>query len=65
MAQKPAIYRADYYYKHPGHGSSTRTQITGSVSQHLNGATTENAVVAYLRRRHRGHEILLMSLEWK
>jgi hypothetical protein len=65
MAQKPTIYRADYYYKHTGSRSSTRTQITGSVSQHLNGATTENAVVAYLRRKHPGHGILLMSLEWK
>jgi hypothetical protein len=65
MARKPTSYRADYYYKHPVNGSSTRTQITGSVSQHLQGATTENAVVAYLRRKHRGREILLMSLEWK
>jgi hypothetical protein len=44
MAQKPTIYRADYYYKHPINGSSTKTQITESVSQHVNGATTKNAV---------------------
>lgn len=60
--KKPNNYRADYYY---GKGlSRTRTQLTGSVSQHLQGATTESAVMSYLRKKHPGYEIDLMSLEW-
>lgn len=59
---KPKHYRADYYYSR--NLSRTRTQLTGSVSQHLNGATTESAVLSYLRRKHPGYEIDLMSLEW-
>ena len=62
---KPATYRVDYYYQKPGVGSRTRTQLTGSVSQHLRGATTEKAVLHYLREKHPGYEILLMSVDWK
>ena len=58
-------YVADYYYQKPGVGSRTRTKITGNVSQHLQGATTESAVLAYLRKKHPGHEVTLMSLDWK
>jgi len=59
---KPTGYRADYYYSKGL--SRTRTQLTGSVSQHLQGATTESAVMSYLRKKHQGYEIDLMSLEW-
>ena len=63
---KPTSYRADYYYKKPEMGGvGTRTQISGSVSQHLAGGTTENAVLTYLRKKHPGYEITLRSLEWK
>ena len=59
-------YRADYYYKKPGaSGLGSRTQISGSVSQHLKGANTESAVMEYLRNKHRGYEISLMKLDWK
>ena len=59
-------YRADYYYKKPGaSGLGTRTQISGSISQHLKGANTESAVMEYLRNKHRGYEISLMKLDWK
>jgi len=59
-------YRADYYYKKPGaSGLGTRTQISGSVSQHLKGANTESAVMEYLRNKHKGYEISLMKLDWK
>jgi len=60
---KPTNDRADYYYSKGG--SRTRTTITGSVSQHLHGATTESAVLNYLRNKHPGYEILLMNLEWR
>jgi hypothetical protein len=59
---KPSNYRADYYYSK--NLSRTRTQLTGSISQHLQGATTESAVMSYLRKKHQGYEIDLMSLEW-
>ncbi len=63
---KPTSYRADYYCKKPGMGGrGTRTQISGPVSQHLVGRTTENAVLNYLTKKHPGYEITLMSLEWK
>ncbi len=59
-------YKADYYYKKVGaSGRGGRTQISGSVSGHLRGATTESAVLEYLRNKHKGYEILLMKLEWK
>jgi len=62
---KPIHYVADYYYQKPGVGSGSRTQLTGSVNQHLQGATTEGAVMSYLRKKHAGYEITLMSLSWK
>jgi len=62
---KPVHYVADYYYQKSGVGSRSRTQLTGSVSQHLQGATTESAVKSYLRKKHSGYEITLMSLSWK
>ena len=58
-------YRADYYYQKSGSGSRARTQISGSISQHLRGATTESAVMSYLHKKHPGCEITLMKLEWK
>lgn len=61
-SKKPTNYRADYYYSKGL--SRTRTQLTGPVSQHLQGATTESAVMSYLRKKHQGYEIYLMSLEW-
>ena len=62
-SNRPSSYRADYYYVKGG--SRTRTQLHGSVSQHLHGATTESSVLNYLRKKHPGHEIELMTLEWK
>ena len=58
-------YRADYYYQKSGSSSRARTQISGSISQHLRGATTESAVMSYLQKKHPGCEITLMKLEWK
>jgi hypothetical protein len=66
MAQdKPTSFRVDYYYRRIGIDSRTRTQLGGSVSQHLQGATTESAVMSFLRAKHPGSEITLMGLEWK
>lgn len=60
--KKPTNYRVDYYYEH--NGSRGRTQLNGSVMQHLHGATTETAVLSYLRKKHPGCEITMMNLEW-
>lgn len=65
MSNSPSYYRADYYYVHPTHGTRTRSQQSGSIWTHLEGATTETAVVNYLRRLHPGYEIVLMSVEWE
>ena len=46
----PTNYIADYYCQKLGVGSRTRTTIVGSVSQHLQGATTESAVLNYLKK---------------
>jgi hypothetical protein len=62
---KPTSYVADYYFKKSGTEARTRTRLQGSVSQHLHGATTESAVVTYLRSKHPGCEINLMNLEWR
>ena len=62
---KVTKYRADYYYKQSGtSGRGGRTQISGSVMQHLQGASTESAVLNYLRKKHAGCEIELMRLDW-
>ena len=63
MTKTPKDYKVDYYYSK--NGARTRTTMTGSVSQHLQGATTESAVLNYLRNKHPGYEILLMSLDWR
>lgn len=60
---KPTRYRVDYYYERDG--ARTRTKLGGYVSQHLHGATTENAVLAHLRKMHPGYEITIMSLDWE
>ncbi len=63
--KKPTAFRADYYYQKIGSAARTRTGHVGSVSQHLHGATTESAVLEYLRKKHPGYDISLMSLEWR
>lgn len=60
---KPTSAKVDYYYVRSG--TRARTTSTLSVSQHLHGATTENAVLNYLRQRHPGYEITLMSVDWR
>jgi len=62
--EKPTSFRVYYYYRRIGVDSKARTQLGGSVSQHLYGATTESAVMDFLRKKHPGYEITLMGLEW-
>lgn len=65
MAEKPKRFKVDYYYRRPGTIAGTRTTRSGDVSWHLHGATTESAVLNWLRHLHEGYEIDLMSLDWE
>jgi len=62
--EKQTAFRVDYFYRRIGIDSRTGTQLGGSVSQHLQDATTESAVMDFLRKKHPGYEITLMGLEW-
>lgn len=55
--------RVDYYYLK--NGSRTRTQTTLHVVYNLNQGTTDFAVMNYLRKRHPGCEIELLSTDWE
>lgn len=55
-----------YYYKKSGDsGKGSRAKVQGTVGQALGGAQSETAVLDYLRQRHHGNEITIMSLDWK
>lgn len=60
--KKPTSAKVDYYYAKGN--VRTRTSWTISVMQHLHGATTENAVLNFLRKHHSGYEIELMTVDW-
>lgn len=57
-------YNVDYYVVTP-QGSRGRFTMTGSVDQSsMLGATSETAVLAFLRTRHPGTDIQIQSLNW-
>jgi hypothetical protein len=58
-------FHVEYTHKSAG-GSTTRTQLSTSVNQLSHPkARSETAVLAYLKRRHPGHEITILSLEYQ
>lgn len=60
----PTYFKAQYFYGTPN-GSRTLSQLMSNVSQLSSpSARTESAVLAYLRKRHPGLEIELVSVEW-
>lgn len=60
----PTRFVAQYYYR-TKNGGRTRTQLGASTNQLSSSiARTESAVLAYLRKRHPGLEIELVSVEW-
>jgi hypothetical protein len=64
-SQRVTSVFVDYYVAYKG-GSRSRTQATLSIAQQLNGAQSETAVLAYLRKKHReASDITIMRLEWK
>ena len=62
---QPQQFLVDDYYQKQGTNSRTRTSMSGSVSQHLYGATTETAVLIYLKKKHISYEVTLIKLTWK
>lgn len=56
-------FLVDYTYGRPG-GSVTRTRILTSNRNLTNLAQSETAVLAFLRKRHPGLEVTIISLEW-
>jgi len=63
--QRAASVFVDYYITYK-EGNRGRTQVTVSVDQQLNGARSETAVLAYLKKKHpEARDITIMKLEWK
>jgi hypothetical protein len=56
-------FRADYMYLHKNGAWHRTTLITSNINL-PNLSTSETAVVAYLRRKHNGADINLISLDW-
>lgn len=58
-------FQVEYIHKSP-HGSSARTRLSTSVTQLAHAqARSETAVLTYLRRRHPGHDITILTLEYQ
>ena len=58
-----ATYRVavKYYYKKPGAGGNgAATSWSGPVS-----GNSESIVLDYLRKKHKGYEIVIRELVWK
>ena len=62
-ASRQRRFQADYLYMHKN-GAWHRTQMVSSNINLPNLSTSETAVVAYLKRKHGGAEINLISLDW-
>lgn len=43
----------------------SRMRLSGNSTTHLNGATSDFAVQAYLKRIYPNSEIIINSVEWK
>jgi len=62
--KKPMGFKVDYYVTSKTGGKSRNNFSTG-INQ-INGAHSETAVLAYLRKRHPdAREITIMELEWQ
>ena len=53
----------DYMYTTPG-SSNNRTRLQGSVNINLKSATSEFAVEEFLKQKHPGYNIMIMSINW-
>lgn len=66
FTRRPAArFVAVYLYQSPT-GAPTRSQLSSTTANLAHPqARSETAVVAYLRKRHPGHEITLLSLDFQ
>lgn len=46
-------------------GINSRQRLSGNSTLHLNGATSDFAVQAYLKSRYPNSEIVINSVEWR
>jgi hypothetical protein len=59
-------FHVDFRRKKPEEsGLGTRSKISGSIGQALQGAQSETAVQMYLAQKYPGNVITIMALEWK
>lgn len=56
-------FRVDYIVT-PKRGAPLRTQLSSSNVQLPSLATSETAVLSWLKKRHTGAEITIISLDW-
>jgi hypothetical protein len=61
--QRVTEFSVDYWHGKLG-GSQARAQMTTSMRQ-ISVAQRETAVLAHLRKIHRGDDITIMTLEWR
>ena len=58
-------FLVDYFYKRQGtSGHGARIKIQGSVQFNLQTASSDFAVMDYLKKRHDGYDINIMSIKW-
>lgn len=53
----------DYMYSQPG-SSNNRTRVQGSVNITLKSAQSDFAVEEFLKQKHPGYNINIMSIVW-
>jgi hypothetical protein len=56
-------FRVDYIYQTKS-GAPCRTQVMSSNVQLPSLATSETAVLSWLKKRHTGAEITIINLDW-
>lgn len=56
-------FRVDYIVT-PKRGAPMRTQLSSTNAQLPSLATSETAVLSWLKQRHQGAEITIVSLNW-
>lgn len=65
MALPSSRFKVEYFYQRPGN-APTRTVLSTNTSQLGNASTrSETAVLGYLRKRHPGFDIQIVSLEFQ
>lgn len=56
-------FKVDYIFAKPD-GANQRTQLVSSNVQLPYMATSETSVLGWLRKKHKGHEITIINIDW-